>query len=276
MTTTTANAGEVMKLLERLLQTRWTDLRVHVSSVSDGWGGVAVAGPKARAVLSKLIPDVDWTDAAYPFMAVREGTIKVGRGSIPVRTARLSFSGEQAWEVFTPADYGPHLWRTVLTAAEKAGGGPYGLEALDCLRVEKGHVTGRELDGRTTIEDVGLGKMASKAKPYLGSALKNRPDLARTDRPRLVGLKPVEDGARFRAGSILCPPGERSAHGVGWVSSIADSPSFGWIGLGFAAGGLEAWEGKQIVAADPVNGASTLLEVVSPHFYDPSGSRMHG
>jgi sarcosine oxidase subunit alpha len=258
--------------LERLLQTRWRDLRVHVSSESDHWAGLAVAGPRARAVLSSLIRDIDFTDAAYPFMGVREGTL----GAIPVRTARLSFSGEQAWEVFAPADHGPALWRAVAEACAAEGGGPYGLEALDCLRVEKGHVTGRELDGRTTLDDLGLGRMASKTKPFIGSVLRLRPDLTRPDRPRLIGLRPVAEGDRFRAGSVLCEPGHVAGHGVGWVSSVADSPQFGWIALGFAAGGPDAWIGRRLIAADPINGAFTEVEAVVPCFYDPSGDRMHG
>jgi sarcosine oxidase subunit alpha len=272
VTTTTANAGPVMAHLERLLQTRWTDLRAHVSSESDQWAGVAVAGPLAREVMAAALPDIDFSDAAYPFMGVREGRFL----GAPARTARLSFSGERAWEAFVPADLGPALWRAVAAAAAPLGGGPYGLEALDTLRVEKGHVTGREIDGRTTLDDLGLGRMASKTKPFVGSALRGRPELTRPDRPRLVGLRPAEPGTRFRAGSILCEAGRVEGHGVGWVSSVADSPGFGWIGLGFVAGGAEAWAGERLVAADPVGGAFTEVEAVAPCFLDPAGERMHG
>ena len=45
MTTTTAQAGPVMQFMEELLQTRWTDLLVHLSSVTDLWAGMAIAGP---------------------------------------------------------------------------------------------------------------------------------------------------------------------------------------------------------------------------------------
>ena len=277
MTTTTANAGPVMKFLENLLQTRWPDLRVHVSSVSDQWGGVAVAGPKAREVLSDLVGDIGWSDGAFPFMAVREGTMTTDDGAIPVRCARLSFSGEQAWEVMTPADFGPALHRAVAEGVAAAGGCPYGLEALDILRIEKGHVTSRELDGRTTLDDLGLGKMASSKKAFIGKVLAQRPELTRADRPRLVGLRPAEPGATFPAGAVLMAEGVTTGHGVGWVSSVADSPALGRIGLGFAAGGLAAWEGARLYADDPARGGGRVaVEVVSPHFFDPEGRRMHG
>ena len=110
-----------------------------------------------------------------------------------------------------------------------------------------------------------------------GRVLAGRPDLVREDRSRLVGLIPVENGERFKAGSILFPPGEKEGHGLGHVSSIADSPAMGsWIGLGFASGGIAAWEGKEVVAENPIDGQSTKVRVVSPHFFDPKGERMHG
>ena len=63
----------------------------------------------------------------------------------------------------------------------------------------------------------------------------------------------------------------------GWVSSIADSPALGhWIGLGFVAGGLAEWEGREIVAASPVDSQTVRVRVVSQHFFDPEGERMHG
>ncbi|MEM7424398.1 MAG: sarcosine oxidase subunit alpha, partial [Pseudomonadota bacterium] len=231
MTTTTANAGPVMLHLANLLQTRWPDLRVHITSVSDHWGGVAVAGPKARGVLDSVCPDIDFSDTALPFMGVREGHMAVDGGQIPVMSARLSFSGEQAWEVMAPADFCRSMFRTLHARIIAEGGVVYGLEAMDCMRVEKGHVTGRELDGRTTAADVGLGMMASKKKDYIGRVLAGRPDLVREDRPTLVGLVPVQRKERFQAGSILFPQGQKTGHGLGHVSSVADSPEAGsWIG----------------------------------------------
>ncbi|MEM0989721.1 MAG: 2Fe-2S iron-sulfur cluster-binding protein [Pseudomonadota bacterium] len=277
MTTTTANAGPVMVHLNNLLQTRWTDLKVHVTSVSDHWGGVAVAGPDAREVLKSASPDIDFSNSAFPFMGVRQGHIQAGNQKIPVMAARLSFSGEQAWEIMAPADYCAAMFRTIERHVSEAGGAPYGLEAMDCLRVEKGHVTGRELDGRTTAHDAGLGWMFSEKKPYIGRVLAGRENLVRTDRPQLVGLIPVEDGKTFRAGSILFPEGEARGHGLGHVSSVADSPTLkSWIGLGLIEGGLGHWGDKTVMARNPVDGVDVRVKVVSPHMYDPDGGRMHG
>ena len=156
MTTTTAHAAKVMAFLEELLQTRWTDLKVHLTSVSEQWAGVAVAGPLSREVLTACVEQpTRVSDEALPFMGVVETTMREG---IPARIARISFSGERAFEVYVPSDFGPAVMQRLWDAARPMDGCLYGLEALGALRIEKGHWTGAELDGRVTIEDAGLGR----------------------------------------------------------------------------------------------------------------------
>ncbi len=275
MTTTTAHAGKVMVFLEELLQTRWQDLRVHVTSVSEQWAGSAVAGPKSREVLEACVEDpAVMSNEAFPFMGVINTTLK---GGIPCRIARISFSGEMAFEVYVPSDYASALMDLLWGVAEPLDGCLYGLEALGAMRIEKGHVTGAELDGRVTIDDAGLGKMASPAKSFIGSAMRDRPELMREDRPRLVGIKPKDTSQTFNAGSILCAEDKVSGLGEGWITAVTHSPALGhWIGLGFISSGYEAWEGKTVIAADPVRKGNIEVEIISPHMYDPSGERMYG
>ncbi|MDY0885257.1 sarcosine oxidase subunit alpha family protein [Dongia soli] len=272
MTTTTGNAAKVMAWLEDLLETRWPELRVSVSSVTDQWAGISVAGPRAREILPAHIGGLDFTNEAFPFMAVRTGVFN----GVPCRLARISFSGELAYEVYIGASHGPALWHALRNMAKEHGGCAYGLEALGALRIEKGHVGGPELDGRTTLEDLGLGRMASTKKAFIGNILRQRPDLQRADRARLVGLVPVTKGETFKGGAILAEQGQEDGHGLGWVTSVTESPSLGhWIGLGFIQGGLDKWQGKTILAADPIRGRSTLVKIVAPHFLDPEGTRLH-
>jgi len=275
MTTTTAHAAAVMAWLEELLQVRWPDLRVHVASVTEQWAGCAVAGPLSRRVLRACVDSTEAAaldDDALPFMGVAEITV----ADVPCRVARISFSGELAFEVYAPADYAVALLDALWAQAQALGGCLYGLEALGALRVEKGHVTGAELDGRVTLEDAGLGRMAAD-KNFIGNALRKRPELQREDRPKLVGIRPQNRGARFNAGAILCRPGRLSGHGEGWVTAVTHSPALGhWIGLGFISGGEAAWRGQSAVAADPVRAAPVEVEIISPHMVDPDGARMRG
>ena len=276
MTTTTAQAGTVMAFLEELLQTRWQDLRVTLTSVTEQWAGCAIAGPLSRQVLEACVDQVDAvSDQALPFMGVREMTLK---GEIPVRIARISFSGEMAYEAYCPADYAPAMMDRLWSAAQESQGCLYGLETLGTLRIEKGHVTSAELDGRVSIDDAGLGKMAASNKSYIGRALRQRPALLKQDRPQLVGIKPVDTSQTFCAGAIICQADNISGMGKGWVTAVTHSPALGhWIGLGFVEGSHEAWQGQSLVATDPARGNPDIaIEVVSPHMYDPNGEKLHG
>lgn len=276
MTCTTAGAGKVMSFLEELQQTRWPELKVALTSVSERWAGMAVAGPLSRRVLEHVVRDCNFDDESFPFMGVREGRI----ADAAARIARISFSGELAYEIYIESDYGHAMAEALWEAAEPVGGVLYGTEALGALRIEKGHVTHSEIDGRTTLADLGLERMASSKKPFVGSVLSRRAALADAFRPRLVGLKPVTEGEIFKNGAILTDLGQQidggaPTHGIGWVSSVTHSPALGcWIGLGLVQGGLEVWRDKTILAADPVRGKTVRVKVVSPHMVDAEGARL--
>lgn len=275
LTTTTTNAGKVMVWLEELLQLRWPELKVHVSSVSDQWAGVSVAGPKARDGIAACLEDPTAVSAKnLPFMGVMETRLK---GGIKCLIARISFSGELAYEIYVSAGFGEAMMDLLWSVSEPMGGCLYGLEALGALRIEKGHITGAELDGRVTIDDAGLGKMASVKKSFVGSALRQRPELLRKDRPQLVGVFPKDRSQTFNGGALLCKPGEGTGFGGGWITAVTHSPALGhWIGIGYIAGGHESWQGKCVMATDPVRQGDVEVEVVSPHMFDPKGERMHG
>ena len=275
MTTSTAHAAKVMLWLEELLQTRWLDLKVHVTTVSEQWCGVSVAGPKSRECISKCVvnPEV-MANENLPFMGVIQTTL---HSKITCRIARISFSGEMAFEIYVPSDYATTMMDMLWKEAKAVDGCLYGLEALGALRIEKGHVTGAELDGRMTIDDVGLGKMASTKKSYIGSSMRKRGVLGDENRERLVGIFPKKRKETFEAGSIICKQTEVKGYGIGRVTSVTYSPELGhWIGLGFIAGGHEYWQNKNLIAADPVRNKNIEIEVVNSHMFDPEGERMHG
>jgi len=277
MTTTTAQAGPVMQFLEELLQIRWPDLRVHVTSVTDLWAGMAVTGPKARTLLGSVIKDIDFSGEGFPFMGVRSGHISIGRKKIACHAARISFSGEMAWEVYVNADDAEQAWLYMAEQVSEAGGCLYGLEALGALRIEKGHVTGAELDGRVTLEDAGFGAFGARKAHYVGSVLRRRPALQDKNRPTLVGIFPKDRQLNFSAGAIICQPDDVKGFGEGWVTAVTHSPALGhWIGLGFISGGYEKWADRTVMIADPVRDSFVEAEIVSPHMYDPSGDRQNG
>ena len=139
-------------------------------------------------------------------------------------------------------------------------------------------MTGAELEGRVTLEDAGFAKMASTKKDFVGNVLRHRPYLANHEtRQKLVGIMPIDSADSFSAGAILCAPDNVAGFGDGWVSAVTHSPALGhWIGLGFATSGYEAWDGQELIAADPIRGKSVRVRLVSPHMFDKTGERMHG
>jgi sarcosine oxidase subunit alpha len=275
MTTTTANAAKVFQHLEFCHQWLWPGLDVCFSSVTDQWAQIAVAGPRARDTVAKLVDaPFDISNAAFPYMAAAGLTIC---GGTPARLFRLSFSGELAYEIAVPARYGQALAAALMAAGEPFGIVPYGTEALGVMRIEKGHPAGNELNGQTTAHDVGFGRLLSKKKDFVGRALAARAALTDPARPTLVGLKPVNSGARLRAGAHLLAQDVPAvaANDQGYVTSVAYSPTLEhWIGLGFLRNG-PARLGEIIRVYDPVRNGDLLAEVVAPVFVDPSGERLH-
>ena len=270
VTTTSANAGPVMAHMEFYLQTCWAELDVQLASVTDHWAGMSVAGPQSRATIGKIVEGLDLSDAAFPFMAVGEGRIR----GCPVRVLRISFSGEQAYEIMTPAGYARPVWDAVLEAGNAFGITPYGLEALGLLRIEKGHLTGAEINGQTTAADVGLGRMVKKRGDFVGRVLSQRPGLTDPDRPHLVGLRPVTPSQKLRAGAHLVEVG--STESVGWVTSVTRAVEVeGWIGLAMLQGGAKR-HGTRLHAAFPLLDEAVEVEIVSPHFVDPENQRVRG
>jgi heterotetrameric sarcosine oxidase alpha subunit len=277
MTTTTVNAVKVMQHLQRLLQVDWPDLEVHVASVTEQWAAAALSGPKARDVLARIV-DIDVSNAAFPFLAVGECRVRTAVGAIPARLFRMSYSGELAYEIHVPADRGLAMWEAVIAAGAPFGIMPYGTEAMSTLRIEKGHVViGPEADGRTTADDLGMGKLVSPAKWCIGKPLLDRPALVAADCWQLVGLTAQDGDAMPRAAKIVADPEHALPNPIlGHVTSWCWSPNLdAWIALALVANG-RARHGETLWAVSPLADAKVRVKVGAPCFVDPEGERPRG
>jgi len=278
MTTTTVNAVRVMQHLEQLLQVDWPDLDVHVCSVTEQWCAMALSGPRSRDALARVV-DIDVTNAAFPFLAVGTCHVRTADGGVPARLFRMSYSGELAYEVHVPADRGPAAWEALLAAGADLGLAPYGTEAMSTLRIEKGHVVvGAEADGRTTADDLGMGKLVNAAKWCIGKPLLARAALTGPDRWQLVGLVPADPkvpiprGAKLVADPDRAPPNPMLGHVTSWCwSPNLDS----WIALALLEGG-RARHGATLWAVSPLAGARVPVRIGPPVFVDPDGERLRG
>ena len=273
MHTTTGNAARVLGWLEVWLQTEWPDLRVYCNSVTEQWATAAISGPYARRLLSELCADVDLSKEAFPFMTCRNGHV----AGIPARIVRVSFTGEVSFEINVAADYGLALWSQLMLSGEKYGITPFGTETMHILRAEKGFIiAGQETDGTAMPADVGLGRMVSGAKDFIGKRSMSRPDSQRGDRHQLVGLltenprEVLPEGAQIVAAVHAQPPMPMIGHVTSsyWSANLGHS-----IALAMLERGTER-HGEQVVL--PLEHRQVRATVRDPRFYDPNGERMNG
>lgn len=274
LTTTTANAAKVMQHIDFTRQLLWPELDVQAASVTEQWSTYSVAGPQSRALLQAVFPHVDISNAAFAYMAVTETRWR----DRPARLFRLSFSGELAYEVSVPARYGEELLRDLVAAGEAFGVTPYGTEALAVMRIEKGHPAGNELNGMTTAGDLGMARMMSKKKDYIGRVMAGRPGLTDPSRPALVGLRPLHPSERIHGGAHLFTPGapRLPAHDQGYVTSTAWSPMIrSYVALALLSNGPSR-HGERIIVHDPLRAREVEAEICNPIFFDPEGTRVRG
>jgi sarcosine oxidase subunit alpha len=268
MTTTTAAAGLVMRHLDFVHQTHCIDWDLRFISVTESWAQFAVAGPKSRALLNAVL---DQPVADFPFMACGQVTV----GGVKARLFRISFSGEEGYEIAVPTRFGESLFRDLVAKAETMGGGPYGMEALNVLRVEKGFITHAEIHGRTTAFDIGMEKMISAKKDCIGKAMAARPGLLGDERQQLVGLKVVV-GTPPCSGAHLFTQGDTVGReqSQGYITSFAHSDLMGaCLALAFLKNGRARY-GEKIRIVDHLRGLDLLAEVCDPVFHDKEGEKL--
>ena len=273
MTTTTGNAGPVMTHLEYYAQTVWPELHVHLTSISDQWAGVALAGPNSRRVLAAACDGAHVGNEALPFMGYVEASI----AGAPVRILRMTFSGELAYEVHTPSDFGLLVWESLLEAGAPWDIMPYGTEALGVLRIEKGHVVAGELDGRTVPSDFGFERLQRPDSDFIGKRSLDRPGLAKENRHSFVGLRSVDGRCIPRGAQLVVNAARpRPVPMLGHVTAACYSPNLSQhIGLALLED-ADRYRGEVLYASAPLEGVNVPVEVVHPVFIDPAGERARG
>ena len=274
VTTTTGGAATVLDRFEEWLQTEWPELRVYCTSVTEQWAVIAINGPRAREVVSATGTDIDVSREAFPFMTLRDGHV----GGVPTRLARVSFSGELAYELHVPAWHGLEIWEAVMAGGAPFGIEPYGTEAIHVLRAEKGYViVGQDTDGSVTPHDLGMDWIVNLSKgDFVGRRSLRRSDVVRPDRKQLVGLFPQDPQALLPEGAqlVLEDTGQIPMPLAGHVTSSYRSPALGrTFALAMLAAG-HAMHGRTVYA--PLPEGTVTCTVTSPVPYDPDGARRDG
>ncbi len=278
VTTTTGGAAKILDWMEEWHQTEWPELRVHLASVTEQWSVFPVVGPRSRDVVGAVFPDVDVSNEAFPFMSWRDTTLD----GVKVRIARISFSGELAYEINVNSWYAPALWERLLKAGEPFDITPYGTETMHVLRAEKGYpIVGQDTDGTVTPQDLGMSWVVSKKKEdFIGKRSFSRKENLNPLRKQLVSLLPTDRRTRLPEGSQIV---ERCADGVlppppvpmlGHVTSSYRSAELGRpFALALVKGG-RARIGELVHV--PVDGMLVEAEIGDSVLVDPEGARRDG
>jgi sarcosine oxidase subunit alpha len=240
----------------------WADrlnLHVHLANQTAPLGAINVAGPHARDLLAALSDD-DLSRAAIPYPGHAEITV----AGVPCRAIAVGFVGELSYELHHPRGSSVMLWDALLEAGRAWDIRPHGLDALDVLRLEKGHIF---LAQDTMPDDhptkLGLDWAVAPGKPsFVGKQALDRMASLPLDR-KLVGLR--FDGTPQR-GAPLAVEGTI----VGRVTSCAVSEAVGApIGLGWIRTVDDVF--PETLAANGITAT-----VVPTPFYDPAGVRLRG
>jgi len=260
------HAGHVLSHMEFHRDIEPLHHGVVISDVTEAWSVIVAAGPCSREVLCQVLGS-DWQERLNQLAHM--GFVTGQWQESALRVLRASFSGELAYELHCREPIAAPLWQ----ALSDAGMLPYGLEALEVLRIEKGYLTAAEINGQTTPQDLGMERMAELGNPCIGHALLDRPGLHDPQRPRLVGLRASQPGQTFLIGAQVTKTTEANLS-CGHVTSATFSPTLGeWVGLALVAR-QHSEEGTALLARDPLREGDTPVRVVSPVHFDPAGTRM--
>ncbi len=272
MTTTTAQAANVLSHLEYYLQLVWPELNVNVVSSTEQWAGAAIAGPKSRYVLQKLFPDLNVSNEGLPFMGYMEGNLF----GVNAKIYRISFSGELAYEVNVESDNGNYMWEKIMEIGKEFNIQPYGTEALSTLRIEMGHVAGSELDGRTIPYDNSLDGLVSKKKDFIGKRSLSKAAYIASDRQKVVGVIPLDKKTSIPEGSYIVKDAKAKLPNpkLGHVSASCWSVEYdNPFSLAIIKDGKNMI-GQKLFALSPLKNKTIPVEIVSSHYVDPKGERV--
>ena len=272
MTTTTGGAATVLGKLEDYLQTEWPELDVYLTSVTDHFATISVCGPHSKKIVKKVIPDLDLSDEEFPHMSFKNAKID----NIKCRVMRISFTGEQSYEINIQANFGKSVWEKCMEAGKEFNITPYGTETMHLLRAEKGFIiVGQDTDATLTPIDLQMDWIVSKKKyDFIGKRSLYRSDTIREDRKQLVGIvtedprEVLEEGAQ-----IVADVSKKPVEMLGHITSSYFSPNLNKsIALGVVKGGKNMLGKKLFI---PMKNKIISVQVADPVFLDKENKRLN-
>jgi len=236
---------------------------VSYQNVSDDWHGVAISGPKSRALLARITRD-DVSKDAFKFRDLRQTYV----GGVPVILNRISFSGELGYEIYCRPHYLIKLAEAIEDAGADLGYRWYGARALMSMRLEKAWGVWT-LDYRPDFSAAqsGMDVFINWKKDFVGKAAAEAEKASGPDK-RVVTMVIDVDGIDVSNDEAILVDGVA----VGYVSSggyahhVKKSVAMGYVGAAHAAAGTRV----QV----EILGQFYDAEIQGAPLYDANGANM--
>jgi dimethylglycine dehydrogenase len=102
-----------------------------LQDVTESWSAQIITGPKSREILAKVTD----ADLSKPWLTFQDAQV-AGQGAFLMR---VSFAGELGWEIHSKYAKTQSIYEAVIAAGGPLGLKPFGMFALNSLRIEKGY-----------------------------------------------------------------------------------------------------------------------------------------
>ena len=256
-------SGAAQEMHRRWFESHLEGYDVRYENESRRYHGIGLSGPNARELLSRITRD-DVSSEGLKFRDIRRTFV----GTVPAVLNRLSFSGEQGYEIYVEPEYQLKLYESILEAGEDLGLTHYGLRALMSMRLEK-NWGAWTLDFRPdfTAAQSGLDAFINWDKDFIGkeAALKER-DVGPTI--KLVTMTIDTDDIDVSNDEAILKGGECVGYitSGGYAHHVQKSMALGYVPAELATDGTEL--------EVEINGEMYPAKVVTEPLYDPSGDKM--
>jgi aminomethyltransferase len=195
------------------IQQHAAGLDVEVHNTSDGYGLLALQGPRAEFILQRIC---DHMLDRIPYYWSQQ----VAVDGLDCRVSRTGYTGEDGFEILCHAADAVHIWNRLLVIGQDDGLTPCGLAARNTLRLEAAfRLYGNDMDQTTTPLEAGLGWVVKLNKGDFTGREVMRRQKAEGLRRKLVGFE-VLDKAPARDGYPATINGQQ----VGTVASGSYAP----------------------------------------------------
>ena len=250
---------------DTLCKTAPGDGSVRLDKITTQVGVLVVAGPKSRALMSR-VTDANLSNEAFPWLTGRFADV----GLAPCRLMRINFVGELGWEIHHPLEMQNHIFDALMAAGRDLEFKPFGIRAMDALRIEKSYrLVGTELSIEYAAFESGLDRFVHPNKgAFIGRdalvawqqrGFKNH--FVTLEVGEITDADPIGNEPLFKNGEMV---GRATAGGYGW--RVGKSLALGFVKPELAEAGTEL----EIDVLGDMKPAKVIPE--SP--YDPGNARL--